>query len=102
LAAAPPARLSRPKLDSAPPLLVGLRADPKPVEVDDVGWATRQVGLDLHALKVEQPEGSQADPNTTVAILRNEAAHPALGHAAAGATLWFLPPHEVRKRPPVP
>ena len=37
----------------------------RPDEIELIGWATRQVGLDLHALKVEQLE-------TAAAALREE------------------------------
>jgi hypothetical protein len=102
-----------PRLDPDLPSLVGLRAEPQPVEVQEgplsgrliapmvnrnevlgfavlgpkpsglawrpdevelIGWATRQVGLDLHALKVEQLQSAQAELSSTVAMLRSEIA----------------------------
>jgi hypothetical protein len=96
------------RLDPDLPVLVTLRADPKPVELHDeapggaliapmvnrnevagvvllgpkpnglsyrpdeielIGWATRQVGLDLYALKVEQLEADKGDLSKTVAAL---------------------------------
>jgi hypothetical protein len=41
----------------------------RPDEVELVGWATSQVGLDLHSLKVEQLESSEADLLKTVTVL---------------------------------
>ena len=46
----------------------------RPDEIELVGWATRQIGLDLYALKVERLEVSEADLRNTVAMLRNEVA----------------------------
>jgi hypothetical protein len=48
----------------------GLRPD----EVELIGWATRQVGLDLHALKVEELEAANADLSKTVAVLERSLA----------------------------
>lgn len=98
------------RLDPDLPVVVSLRADPKPMELRDdalaaalvapmvnrnevvglallapkpngldfrpdeielIGWATRQVGLDLHALKVEQLETEKADLSKTVAVLEH-------------------------------
>jgi hypothetical protein len=41
----------------------------RPDEVELIGWAARQVGLDLHALKVERLEAEKADLGKTVAVL---------------------------------
>jgi len=49
-------------------------SDFRPDEIELVGWAARQIGLDLHALKVRQLESSQADLHATVAMLRTEIA----------------------------
>jgi hypothetical protein len=46
--------------------------DYRPDEIELIGWATRQVGLDLHALKMERLEASEADLHNTVAMLRTE------------------------------
>jgi hypothetical protein len=108
------------RLDPDLPVLVSLRADPKPVELHDdaqgaaliapmvnrnevvgivllgrkpngqdyrpdevelIGWATRQVGLDLHALKVERLEASESDLRRQVSTLeaRNQDLQIALG-----------------------
>jgi hypothetical protein len=45
--------------------------DYRPDEIELIGWATRQVGLDLHALKVERLEASEADLRKTVAALQH-------------------------------
>jgi len=45
--------------------------DVRPDEVELVGWATRQVGLDLHALKVEQLEAAASALRYEVAALRS-------------------------------
>jgi hypothetical protein len=44
----------------------------RPDEIELIGWASRQIGLDLHALKVEQLEADKADLHETVALLRRE------------------------------
>jgi hypothetical protein len=101
------------QLDADLPVLINLRADPRPIEVHEgaligrliapmvnrnevlglavlgpkpsgltwrpdevelIGWATRLVGLDLHALQIGQLEGLAADLNMTNAMLRNEIA----------------------------
>jgi hypothetical protein len=41
----------------------------RPDEVELIGWAARQVGLDLHALKVERLEAERADLSKTVEVL---------------------------------
>lgn len=43
----------------------------RPDETELIGWATRQVGLDLHALKVEQLEADKANLSRTVAVLEH-------------------------------
>ena len=43
--------------------------DYRPDEIELIDWATRQVGLDLHALKVERLEASEADLRKTVGVL---------------------------------
>jgi len=43
----------------------------RPDEIELVGWATRQVGLDLHALKVEQLEAAAAALRHENATLRS-------------------------------
>jgi hypothetical protein len=48
--------------------------DFRPDEIELIGWGTRQVGLDLHALKVQQLEINQFDLENTVSILRDEIA----------------------------
>jgi hypothetical protein len=45
--------------------------DYRPDELELIGWATRQVGLDLHALKVEQLEEAAAALRYEVAALRS-------------------------------
>ena len=55
-------------------VLLGLKPNGlayRPDEKDLIGWATRQVGLDLHALKVEQLEADKADLSKTVAVLEH-------------------------------
>jgi hypothetical protein len=54
--------------------------DYRPDEVELIGWATRQVGLDLHALKVEGLEADKADLRRKVSALkaRNQALQIAL------------------------
>jgi hypothetical protein len=47
-------------------------SDFRPDEVELVGWATRQIGLDLHALKVRQLESDRSDLLHEVAMLRTE------------------------------
>jgi hypothetical protein len=54
--------------------------DFRPDEVELIGWATNQVGLDLHALKVEGLEASAADLRKTLGALER-----ALSLAAAKA-----------------
>ena len=46
----------------------------RPDEVELVGWAAVQIGLDLHALKLEQLETERADLNSANAALRSEIA----------------------------
>ncbi|HWE47882.1 MAG TPA: hypothetical protein VG407_17825 [Caulobacteraceae bacterium] len=46
----------------------------RPDEVELIAWATRQVGLDLHALKVERLEAVNADLSRTVAVLERSVA----------------------------
>ena len=46
----------------------------RPDEIELVGWATRHVGLDLHALKVEQLEAAQARQAEQISTLRTEVA----------------------------
>lgn len=46
----------------------------RPDEVELIGWATRQIGLDLHALKVERLEAANADLSKTVAALERSLA----------------------------
>jgi len=41
----------------------------RPDEIELVGWATRQVGLDLHALKMEQLEAARARQDERIAVL---------------------------------
>ncbi len=41
----------------------------RPDEVELIGWATRQVGLDLHALKVEQLEADKTRQAEEIALL---------------------------------
>ena len=51
-------------------LLVGPKPsaqDFRPDEIDLVGWATRQVGLDLYALRVEQLEATAAEQRGEIA-----------------------------------
>jgi hypothetical protein len=48
--------------------------DFRPDEIELIGWATRQVGLDLHALRMERLEADKADLHNMVAMLRNEVA----------------------------
>jgi hypothetical protein len=43
--------------------------DYRPDEVELIGWATRQAGLDLHALKVEGLQASEADLRQEVSVL---------------------------------
>lgn len=43
----------------------------RPDEIELIGWATQQVGLDLHALKVERLEIERADLATTIAVLEH-------------------------------
>ena len=43
----------------------------RPDEIEVIGWATQQVGLDLHALKVERLEASETDLRKTVAVLEH-------------------------------
>ncbi|HWE47765.1 MAG TPA: hypothetical protein VG407_17220 [Caulobacteraceae bacterium] len=42
-------------------------SDYRPDEIELIGWATRQVGLDLHALKVEQLEATAARQREEIA-----------------------------------
>lgn len=102
-----------PRLDADLRVLVSLRADPKPMELNDaalnaaliapmvnrneviglavlgakpsghglrpdeielIGWATRQIGFDLHALKVERLEAANAELSKTVAVLERSIA----------------------------
>jgi hypothetical protein len=113
------------KLDPDLPVLVSLRADPKPIEVHEgalngrliapmvnrnevlglvvlghkpsgpawrpdevelIGWATRQVGLDLHALKVERLEAMAAEQREEIARVeaRNQELRTALGARTPG------------------
>jgi hypothetical protein len=51
----------------AKPSSLGYRPD----EIELIGWATRQVGLDLHALKVEQLEATEAMLRQENATLRS-------------------------------
>ena len=44
----------------------------RPDEIELIGWATRQVGLELHALKVEQLSTEKIDLDITVGLLRKE------------------------------
>jgi len=46
----------------------------RPDEIELVGWAARQIGLDLHALKVEQLEAANVDLSKTVAVLERSLA----------------------------
>jgi hypothetical protein len=46
----------------------------RPDEIELIGWAVRQVGLDLHALRMEQLEASRVGLSNTVAMLQNEIA----------------------------
>jgi len=43
----------------------------RPDEIELIDWATRQIGLDLHALKVEQLEGETSDLRKEVSTLRS-------------------------------
>ena len=43
--------------------------DFRPDEVELIGWATRQVGLDLHALKMEQLEAGRARQAKRISVL---------------------------------
>lgn len=43
--------------------------DFRPDEIELVGWATLQVGLDLHALKMEQLESAQARQTEQISVL---------------------------------
>lgn len=45
------------------------RLDLRPDEVELIGWATRQVGLDLHALKVEQLEATATRQAEQISLL---------------------------------
>ena len=50
-------------------VLLGRKAtlDYRPDEVELIGWATRQVGLDLHALRMEQLEATAARQREEIA-----------------------------------
>jgi len=45
--------------------------DYRPDEIELIDWATRQVGLDLHALKVEQLELTAARQRDEISTLRS-------------------------------
>lgn len=51
-----------------------LGLDYRPDEIELIGWATHQVGLDLHALKVEQLEADRARQVEQISSLRTEVA----------------------------
>ncbi len=53
----------------------------RPDEIELVGWASRQVGLDLHALKVEQLEETSVGQRRKITELeaRNKDLRSALG-----------------------
>ena len=52
-------------------------ADFRPDEVELIGWATVQVGLDLHALRIEQLEHSTAALRQEITVLRSLVPRPA-------------------------
>jgi hypothetical protein len=46
----------------------------RPDEIELIGWAVRQVGLDLNAVRMEELESSRVGLSNTIAMLQNEIA----------------------------